>query len=93
MSSAQVIEWHLEKYIDNSDEMVAYFYCSKKTTDGKGTSRETVLRSFVRQISWSTEARGIETLILNEYNSRGSHRYLSFSRAKCFLPKLIEKYK
>jgi ankyrin repeat domain-containing protein 50 len=93
-----VIEQHLEKYLDGSDEMVAYCYCSQsKATSSKTistvTSSEAILRSFARQISWSAKTGGIEKLVLKEYRSRGSQGSASYSRVKSFLSQLIPTYK
>ena len=76
--SSRVIEWHLERALGKSDEQVAYFYCSNKKDKKRTTSKTTttattvttsmtVMKSFLRQLSWSADSRGIESSIRDEW--------------------------
>ncbi|KAH8879332.1 hypothetical protein GQ53DRAFT_44838 [Thozetella sp. PMI_491] len=63
----------IEKMLDQavSSEVgagnIAYFYCSRTITGGKGTDATDVLRSIVRQLAWPPKARDLDSFALDKW--------------------------
>lgn len=62
-----MIEKCLQKafFSQTEQEKIAYFYCSR--SDRRGTKVSVVLRSFLRQICWSSEDEGVDKRLSKEW--------------------------
>jgi hypothetical protein len=66
--TARVIESQIEKSGRTCGHRIAFFYCSK-TQAGLKHDATTVLRSLVRQLSWSPTGKGILSCVKDEYRN------------------------
>ncbi len=86
--SSRVIEWHFERALGKSDEQVAYFYCSNKK-DKEPTTSKTVIKSFLRQLSWSADSREIESSIRVEWTRQHRSDEIDDADVETFLVQSI----
>ena len=82
---------HFERALGK--EQVAFFYCDSKKDERNATTSSTVLKSLLRQLSWSTKSQKIEAPIQEKFKNTKSHsdNAIDDEDAKTFLIQIIAK--
>ncbi|KAL9607780.1 MAG: hypothetical protein Q9167_007337 [Letrouitia subvulpina] len=94
--STCVVEKFLQKPWLDSREVMAYFYCSRTTSDTRQHDPRAILLSILRQLAAPLPGLPLRPLIISVYDreaTRGSHEaQLSIEEMKTLLADLIEHY-